>query len=128
MTHPRPKKSEEYKYLIAWTGKRIRNARESMRLGQEDFIAGAKLKRSFAWLSDIERGLNSIDPHDLKALARFTGFPTDWFLEPDFDSRKRAGPETRVEWNQLYDDRERAEAHWQLDQIFGRLIARYEGA
>lgn len=108
------------------TGARIKAARESMGVSQPELIRLAKLEKSLAWLSDIERGANSIDPHDLKALATATGYPVEWFLDQEFERRKVRAPSTRIEWSQLYDDRERAEAHWQLDEIFRRILDRAE--
>lgn len=122
----RVRKGERYADLISMTGARIKAARESMGVSQPELVRLAKLDKSLAWLSDIERGANSIDPHDLRALATATGYPLEWFLDPGFERRRVRAPLTRIEWTQLYDDRERAEAHWQLDEIFRRVIERGE--
>jgi transcriptional regulator with XRE-family HTH domain len=93
-------------------------------LSQTEFLARAGLDHHVNWLSDVEHGKHSIDPHELKRLADAAGFPVDWFLDPQYDRRPVTAPMTRVEWERIYADPERAEIHWQIDQLLRRVLDR----
>lgn len=118
------KKRDRYKGRMSITGSRIRDARESTRTSQTELAA--QVNRSLGWMSDIERGKNSIDAHDLYRLSRILGYPMEWFVDPNYDHRPLVGPLTRIEWEKMYTSRERAEAHWLLDEIFRKALERVE--
>lgn len=107
--------------LVVETGARIKAAREEMGVTQAGLAALMVPPRTDKWLSDIERGLNSIDPHDLKAVADVLGYPLEWFLDQAYAGRNITRPKTRLDWELLFDDRERARAHFELDRAFERV-------
>ncbi len=124
---PKTKKAEWARPLIEFTGARIRRARESLEMTQTEFLARAGLGHHVNWLSDVEHGKHSIDPHELKRIADSAGFPVDWFLDTEYDRRPMTAPMTRIEWERLYADPERAEIHWQIDQLLRRVLDRATG-
>lgn len=106
---------------VVRTGARIKSAREEMGVTQSGLAALMNPPRTDKWLSDIERGLNSIDPHDLKAVADVLGYPLEWFLDAAYAGRNVTRPKTRLDWELLFNDKERARAHFELDRAFERV-------
>jgi len=100
------------------TGARIRAAREAGGFTQPD--VADPLGHSAKWLSEIERGVNSLDVHDLKAIADFLGYPVDWFLDEEY----RGGaftPKTRLDWEMIFPESKiRARMHADLDHVIVR--------
>ncbi len=124
MTRQR-KKTPERAYLFEFTGGQIRKAREALGQNQREFsltLADKGLVRDDSWFSAIERGINSIDPHDLRIIATVTGYPVEWFLDPDYEPAGLRAPRTRLDWEAIYgEDEERARLHYDIDQHFLRV-------
>lgn len=60
-------------------GRRIRRAREERRLSQTELGQLLSPKRSYAAVSDIERGRTKLDVEDLSMLAVILGKPLPYF-------------------------------------------------
>lgn len=98
-----------------WTGGRIRIAREAAGFTQDELsrLLGFTAGR---WLSEIERGANSIDAQELLRIAKVTRYPMEYFLDPKFDTRLVAPPQSVPEWERLYPEHPQlAHAHANLD-------------
>lgn len=99
----RPTQDEERRKLQRWTGQRIRTARGNSGMTQGE-LAQRLGFRTGQWVSDIERGVNSIDAHELRRVARVLNYPTDYFLDPEYDMRRSDPPRNIVEWLRMYPD------------------------
>lgn len=96
-------------------GRRIRRAREEMGATRADWCQ--QLGYTQSWLQGIETGVNGIDALDLERIARITGYPVDYFVNPNFDARQVIKPQTRGDWDTLYPERpEVAALHWEIDR------------
>ena len=84
------------------TGTRIRRAREEAGLTQRELAE--QLGFTHTWLSNVENGSNSLDAHDLQALADRVNYPPAFFTRPDFQPRDMLRPGSRLEWEALYPD------------------------
>jgi transcriptional regulator with XRE-family HTH domain len=103
-----------------FTGSRIRQVREEMQLTQLE-LAKKLGFRSDRSLSEIERGINSIDPHVLLILSRLSGYDMRFFVDPSYTPALRIRPLTLSDWQALYPDQpERARIHWEIDRHFER--------
>lgn len=110
--------SQERRRRMEMTGRRIRFARQQAGLTQDELARRVGFSNG-KWLSEIENGRNSIDVHDLAAVAQETGFPLEYFVDPDYKSQQRLTPRTRLDWELLFPDQPaRARAHADLDQVF----------
>ena len=61
-------------------GRRIREAREELRLSQSDLGRKMSRQRSYAAISDIERGKSSIPADELVEVARILGKDITFFI------------------------------------------------
>ena len=99
-----------------FTGGRIRQARNDLGLTQLE-LARRLGYTSEKTISDIERGINSVDPHVLMRLAHVAGVDIAFFVDPGYYPRVAPRPNNRFEWEALYpDDIGRARIHWEIDQ------------
>ncbi|GIW17469.1 MAG: hypothetical protein KatS3mg064_0626 [Tepidiforma sp.] len=117
---PATPKTPWHRERTRWIAARIRQARRAAGLTQLDLIRAAQLPYSQNWLSEVERAEFAVDPVDLFLIARATGFPLEWFIDPEYDQRSLSAPTTRLEWERLYDDRDLAAVHWHIDQFARR--------
>lgn len=115
---PRQRKDNpERKKLIRMTGQRIKQARLEIGMNQPEMAGELGWTRS-GW-SDVELGINSIDPHDLQKIAELTGYTVDFFVNPNYNPLKIQQPTTMADWDALYpDDHGRARAHYDLDRAW----------
>lgn len=112
---PIRKRSPEQQALQAWTGARIKEAREAAGLTQREF--GTRLGFTHTWVSNIETGANGIDAHDLQRAADLTGYPIEFFTKASYATGRP--PATRLDWERLYPEHPKvAKLHWELDQTF----------
>lgn len=100
-----------------WTGARIRQAREAAGFTQDELSQMCGFSRG-VWISEIERGLHSIDAQELRRIAQLTRYPIEWFLDPEYDQKAILPPQSVPEWERLYPDQPQlARAHANLDTI-----------
>lgn len=73
---------------------------------------------SASTLSNICNGYNGIDAIDLWNFARATGWPYQFFVDPNYEIASK-WPRTKLEWELLVGpgERERADAHWKIEQL-----------
>jgi transcriptional regulator with XRE-family HTH domain len=83
-------------------GQRLRQAREAADLTLKE--AAAVRGRGHGWLVAIELGRAGIDALNLAALATLYGYPTDYFLVPDYNPVDRWRPRSRGDFEAIYGD------------------------
>lgn len=112
--------TREYKVARQqFTGGRIRQVREDLGLTQVE-LARKLGYTSEKTISDIERGLNSVDPHVLFQIARLGSIDVEFFVNPSYSPRVEPRPRNRMEWEAMYpDDLSRAHIHWEIDNRLG---------
>lgn len=109
-----------------FTGGRIRRARLEVGMTQKDLgralrLSGKDTASPDKAISEIERGSNGVDAHTLYRIAQLTGYPMEFFVNPNFEMISRAVPLGRRDWEALYpDDPERARRHWEIDHRASR--------
>ncbi|MBA2708321.1 MAG: helix-turn-helix transcriptional regulator [Gemmatimonadaceae bacterium] len=115
----RPKRSDDRLRRQQFTGQQIAGVRKTvLHMTQAELRARLGFA-SNAWLSDIEGGRNSIDAHDLQALADLAGYPVEYFTDPTFEASAMRQPRHRLDWEAVYpDDPQRARIHDEVDQLF----------
>jgi transcriptional regulator with XRE-family HTH domain len=112
-----PERQRQQKF----TGARIRLAREEMRLSQVEL--GQALGYSNATISDIERGVQGLDAHDLQRLSRITGQPMEFFTNPDYLARPAHTPRTQIDWLALFPGEPwRAQLHYEVEVALRRAV------
>jgi transcriptional regulator with XRE-family HTH domain len=62
-------------------GRRIRQAREQLRMSQGEFGRLLSPPRTHAAVSDMERGKTKLDVEELSTLARLLDKPLEYFIE-----------------------------------------------
>lgn len=106
--------SDEKRELLRFTGQRIKEAREEAGLSQSQLSAALGFGQS--WVSVIEGGRNGIDAHDLARVAEITGYPVEFFLDPEWEPRVVRHLQNRADWEAALGDKDRAQIHYDLDR------------
>lgn len=102
-------------------GARFRLVREELGWSQTE-AARIMGKTSPSTFSAIERGVNGLDLLDAWYFARQSGYPLQFFVDPDFSRRAPAWPKTRLDWlNLAGGDERRADVHWTVDRTLPAL-------
>jgi transcriptional regulator with XRE-family HTH domain len=106
-------------------GERVRRVRAQLGWGQRE-AARVFGFRSASAVSNLENGLNGVDSIDLWGFAEATGYPMEYFVNPDFEERRPTWPRTLMEWRIMAgQDTSKADTHFQLEQAIttGRTAA-----
>ena len=112
------KENQDYNALMKRLGRRLRESRVQNALTQKELAAsmGPPYPGSNKWISDIERGINSVDVITMQRLADRLEYPIAYFSDPRYDSRRPQWPHGINEWLILSGgDEKRAFAHADLE-------------
>lgn len=113
----KPPRDEGRLRLQRMLGERVRRVREEKGWTQRE-AANAMGYTSPSTISSIERGVNGVDSLDLWEYSLATGYPIQFFVDPNYRDKAPAWPRTRLEWVYLAGgDERRGDAHWSIERV-----------